>query len=152
MILEAPITLLKTRVELLNSVSIRSEFVEIMKNPKETMCRGLNATLVRESVYSLLHYATYRFIKDEIFYDKFGINSTFFPAFLAGTVAISFSQPFEVIRSKVSVEYKVSILECTAKIWQAQGWRGFFTGFVPRLLRKPINSGICWYILENLKA
>lgn len=115
------------------------------------MVKGLNATLIRESIYSLLHYTTYRFIKDEIFMNKFGINSSFFPAFFAGTVAISFSQPFEVIRSRVSVDYNVSIAECSAKIWQAQGWKGFFMGFVPRLLRKPINSGICWSILEGFK-
>jgi hypothetical protein len=34
---------------------------------------------------------------------------------------------------------------------KVQGWKGFFIGFLPRLLRKPINSGICWSILETVK-
>ena len=65
-----------------------------MKNPKKTLCKGLNATLVRESIYSLLHYTTYRFLKDEVFKNALGIETSFIPAFMAGTVAISFSQPF----------------------------------------------------------
>lgn len=147
---EAPLTLLKTRVEMLNSVSIKSELLEIFKKPKDNICKGLNATLVRESIYSLLHYTTYRFLKDEIFSAGLGINSNFIPAFLAGTVAISFSQPFEVIRSRVSTGFGISITECSSQIWHNQGWRGFYMGFIPRLLRKPINSGICWTVLENL--
>ena len=79
---------------MLNSVSIKSELSEILKKPKENISKGLNATLVRESVYSLLHYTTYRFLKDEVFYSMLGIDSNFIPAFLAGTMAISFSQPF----------------------------------------------------------
>lgn len=94
MAFEAPLTLLKTRVEMLNSSSIRSELSEILKKPKETLCKGLNATLVRESIYSLLHYTTYRFLKDDIFKSTLGVETAFAPAFLAGAVAISFSQPF----------------------------------------------------------
>ncbi len=80
-----------------------------------------------------------------------GIDSAFYPAFLAGTVAITISQPFEVLRSKVSLEKNVKMVECAKKIWTKQGWKGFFIGFMPRLIRKPINSGICWTILETVK-
>jgi hypothetical protein len=67
------------------------------------MCKGFNATLVRESVFSLIHYNAYRFLKDDIFNRALGIDSAFYPAFLAGALAITLSQPFEVIRSKVSL-------------------------------------------------
>jgi len=35
--------------------------------------------------------------------EKFQTKSAFIPAFLAGVVAITISQPFEVIRSKIAL-------------------------------------------------
>ena len=115
------------------------------------MVKGLKATLARETLYSLVHYNSYRFLKDEIFMEKMKIDTTFIPAFLAGTFAITISQPLEVIRSLVSFRGSISMNECARSIWTSNGWRGFFIGFLPRLCRKPINSGICWTILESVK-
>ena len=60
-------------------------------------------------------------------------------------------QPLEVIRSLVSFKGSITMSECIRSVWLNKGWRGFFIGFVPRLCRKPINSGICWTILESVK-
>ena len=83
--------------------------------------------------------------------NKFNIDSAFVPAFFAGTMAITLSQPLEVIRSKVSINGNLLIGECWKEILREHGWKGFFSGFLPRLCRKPINSGICWGLLEGLK-
>ena len=115
------------------------------------MLKGLKATVAREGVFSLIHYNSYRFFKDDILNKNYGIESTFCPAFLAGLLAITISQPFEVIRSLVSLEKNLKITDCTKKILSKHGWRGFFMGYTPRLLRKPINSGICWTVLETVK-
>lgn len=62
------------------------------------------------------------------------------------------SQPFEVIRSKVALaKGSVSFDILFKEIWKVNGWRTFFVGYLPRLMRKPINSGICWTIMENVK-
>jgi hypothetical protein len=75
-------------------------------------------------------------------------QTTFVPAFFAGIVAITVSQPFEVLRSKISLtKFNEPVLLFARLHWKEFGMRGFFLGFVPRLLRKPINSGICWSIL-----
>jgi hypothetical protein len=113
------------------------------------MCKGYKATIAREGVFSLIHYTSYRFLKDDFFLGHLGISSTFCPAFLAGVLAITISQPFEVIRSRVSLAAGLSTLDCARTIALKQGWRGFFVGYMPRLCRKPINSGICWSILET---
>ena len=115
------------------------------------MCKGLNATLARETAFSLAHYNTYRFLKDDFFMSTFNVDSTFIPAFLAGAFAITLSQPLEVIRSKVSLNSQISMSDCAKRIWAGQGWRGFFIGFIPRFCRKPINSGICWTVIESIK-
>ena len=151
MLFEAPLTLLKTRVEVVSSSSIKQEMMEILKNPKKEMCKGLKATLARETLFSLVHYNSYRFLKDDIFMHKFNMDTAFFPAFLAGVFAISVSQPLEVVRSMVSFKGEITMTECFQKVWAKQGWRGFFVGFIPRMCRKPINSGICWTIMETVK-
>lgn len=74
------------------------------------------------------------------------------PAFFAGVIAITMSQPFEVIRSKVALaKGSVSLETVFKEVWRANGWKAFFVGYLPRLLRKPINSGICWTIMDNVK-
>lgn len=79
---------------------------------------------------------------------KFQTDSAFLPAFLAGIVAITISQPFEVIRSKIALQkHNLGVLTILKAQYKAQGIKGFFLGFIPRLLRKPINSGICWTVV-----
>ena len=75
----------------------------IMGNPFRDSLRGLGSSLVRESCYTFFHYNTFRYLKDSFFPENFDMDSTFFSAFFAGIVAITVSQPFEVIRSQVSL-------------------------------------------------
>jgi uncharacterized membrane protein YjdF len=74
-----------------------------MENPAKEIKKGIGSTMAREGFYSLFHYNTYRLLKDDIFLGEMGIESTFMPAFFAAVVAITISQPFEVIRSKIAL-------------------------------------------------
>jgi predicted thioredoxin/glutaredoxin len=94
MIFEAPLTLLKTRVERISSKSVMEEAKIILRNPMKDSLRGLGSSLVRESIYTFFHYNTFRFLKDTVLMDHYNTNSTFIPAFVAGVVAITMSQPF----------------------------------------------------------
>ena len=47
---------------------------------------------------------------------KMNIDSAFIPAFFAGIIAITLSQPFEVIRSKVSINKDLRMIECGKRI------------------------------------
>jgi solute carrier family 25 protein 38 len=123
-----------------------------MRSPLKEYTRGLGTSLAREGLYTLFHYNIYRFLKDDIFQKKFNRTTTFVPAFVAGLAAITVSQPFEVLRNKISLNnFQGSVWIFVGKYFREAGPRGFFVGFVPRLLRKPINSGICWTILESLR-
>lgn len=99
-------------------------------------------------MYTFFHYNTYRLLKDDVFYGLYGKDWTFIPAFFAGVVAITVSQPFEVIRSKISLSKCNEPIGNLVQQLARGGWRGFFVGYLPRLCRKPINSGICWTVLE----
>ena len=47
MLFEAPLTLLKTRLEVVTSNSLKKEVSEILKKPRQNFSKGLNATLAR---------------------------------------------------------------------------------------------------------
>jgi hypothetical protein len=113
MMFEAPLTLLKTRIEVVSSATLKQELQTIMANPMDNFARGLNATLMRELVYSVIHYTTFRFLKDEIF----GSQLTFIPAFCAGAIAITLSQPLEVVRSRVSINPNLTVVSCGKNIF-----------------------------------
>lgn len=104
--------------------------------------------MAREGFYTLFHYNTYRYIKDDVLRARFNTEATFTPAFVAGIIAITVSQPFEVIRSQVSLAgSNESAFAVLSSHFRQTGLRGLFFGYIPRLVRKPINSGICWSIL-----
>lgn len=119
-----------------------------MRSPVQEYVKGLGSSLGREAVYTLFHYTTYRYLKDDLFQGKLQQELTFIPAFIAGVVAITVSQPFEVLRSQVSLSKgNESMMMLTTRCFRQFGLKGFFFGYVPRLVRKPINSGICWSIV-----
>ena len=97
----------------------------------------------------MFHYTTYRYLKDTVFLETFNIETTFLPSFIAGVVAITVSQPLEVIRNHVSLNnLNGSLIDFLGKYTRQYGWKGYFYGFVPRLIRKPVNSGISWSFYE----
>ena len=67
MTIEAPITLIKTRVEKIGSSNIMEEFKYILSNPSKGVLKGLGSTLAREGIYTFFHYNTFRYLKDSVF-------------------------------------------------------------------------------------
>jgi hypothetical protein len=119
-----------------------------MRSPLREYIKGLGSSLGREAFYTLFHYSTYRYLKDDFFLGQLQQEATFLPAFIAGVVAITVSQPFEVLRSQLSLNKgSESFVTLGTRCFRQFGLKGFFFGFVPRLVRKPINSGICWSIV-----
>ena len=158
--LTSPLGLLKTRKEVIakgsnqSSLSIAREV--IASENLKGLYRGTTPILFREALYSFAHYSTYQMLKND-FKDK--INSTvnsFVSPFIAGVIALTISHPFEVIRNRMQANNKYledskiysGPLEALKKIYKNEGVYGYFTGFIPRLFRKPINSGITWLLYD----
>lgn len=136
-------------MECVASASMRVELKKMISSPIKEFTKGLGPSVAREALYTLFHYNTYRYLKDEVFMKELNTRAAFIPAFFAGLVAILVSQPFEVIRSRISLrKVSESVVVLTCKHMKEFGIRGFFIGFLPRLLRKPVNSGICWSVVE----
>ena len=103
-------------------------------------------------MYTLFHYNTYRYLKDEAIPYYLNIKTTFLAAFMAGLIATTASQPFEVLRNQMSIKNpQPPLLTLIVDHYHQFGYRAYFAGFLPRVIRKPINSGICWSLFDLLK-
>lgn len=76
---------------------------------------------------------------------------------VSGLVATTVSHPFEIIRARMQIiskfdnnsdyEYK-GILDGFRKIYDHEGYSGFFRGLAPRLVRKPLANALTFTFFE----
>jgi len=160
MAITSPLSLIKTRMEIIteNPKSYSDIIKEVtMKDGKLGLFKGMNSILYRELVYTVFHYTIYRYLRDEVFSQssKYPVMSIL-PAFLAGLIGNTISHPFEVVRNRMQAptnlleESKnyINTYDAIKKIYQTEGFKGYFKGLVPRLIRRPLNSGITWMTYE----
>ena len=75
------------------------------------------------------------------------------PGFVSGFIANLISHPFEVVRNlQMGRNEYQNTVSTVCQIYKEQGLFGFYNGIFPRLIRKPINSGITWGIYEFLNT
>ena len=148
-----PLVLLKTRQEIL---TYQNSLISIARNVMirdsfKGFFKGTSSLFYRETIYSLLHYGLYRYLQDNISRKETWIEKLI-PAISAGVIALLVSHPFEVIRNRIQSDDSVlddakrykNVRHAIKKIHKIEGIKGFFRGLVPRLLRRPLNSGVTW--------
>jgi hypothetical protein len=159
----SPLILLKTRVELItetgNEKICRSLHKIYLEEKVAGLFKGVGSVLSRELVYSVFHYGFYRYLQDALEVEKKQGVYLAIPPFIAGVFAIFASHPFEVIRNRIMIDQRHidedkkyrGAFHGIYKVIQTEGTSGLFKGIVPRLLRKPVNSGIVWTCYELMK-
>lgn len=155
--LTAPFLLLKTRMELIDRshtsyMSILNDVLQ--KQGVRGLFQGFNSILWRDVSYTVFHYGMYQYLRDEVFTgSKSNAYISGIPAFIAGVIANLVSQPFEVVRNVVQADRHMGdsgLMRNLGAIYRKDGMGGFFKGILPRLIRKPVNSGITWMVYEVL--
>ncbi|KAJ3103435.1 hypothetical protein HDU97_010181 [Phlyctochytrium planicorne] len=71
---------------------------------------------------------------------------------ISGVTSTALTQPFDVLKTRIQLrpaEYRNSYLGFL-KIAKEEGYRGFFIGLMPRVLRKSLSSAITWTVYEEL--
>lgn len=76
---------------------------------------------------------------------------------LSGLFTISLMQPFQVIKTSMMIIYnkekQVKMREMISKIRNEEGFKGFYRGFIPSLIKTVFGSAIYFAVLEfNKKA
>lgn len=134
---------------------------------------GLKISLIRDVPFSGIFYPFYNFFKDK-YCILFGLNFhdhmssadramklayiTSLASFSANVVSCVVTHPLDLIRTRVyfqfynkdKTQHYNSITEAILKIYEHDGFQGYFRGLLPRIARKGFGSIIAWGIYEYL--
>lgn len=71
---------------------------------------------------------------------------------IAGLLASVITQPFDVIKTKMQLYPNQfnSLLEAVLYVHKKYGYRGYFKGLVPRMLRRTLMAAMAWTVYENV--
>eukprot|EP00842_Homolaphlyctis_polyrhiza_P004330 jgi/Hompol1/4899/HPOL_004009-RA len=152
-----PVTVIKIRYEsnLYTDRTILSSIKSIAtKDGPAGFFRGFGATALRDAPSAglyVLFYENFRFLFRSIgVLDAASVNMS--SGLFAGLCSTLATQPFDTVKTRMQLkpsEYR-RLLSSFVRIAREEGWNGFFSGTLPRLLRKSIGSAISWTIYEEL--
>eukprot|EP01017_Pseudomicrothorax_dubius_P042467 TRINITY_DN6936_c0_g3_i1.p1 TRINITY_DN6936_c0_g3~~TRINITY_DN6936_c0_g3_i1.p1 ORF type:complete len:301 (-),score=42.19 TRINITY_DN6936_c0_g3_i1:132-1034(-) len=86
--------------------------------------------------------------------------ATFISGMIGGSIASVATQPFEVIRTRIQVNFHgktndqeyTGILDAIKRIHKEEGPQGFMRGLLPRLMRKPLNNALTFTLFEIMST
>lgn len=165
-----PIVVLKTRFEVVgnNQYSSIKDAVSSMykREGLKGFYTGILPTLYRDVPYAGIQYSTYKFTMEQYSkyilkggnpYDSSMLVSIFGAA--SATFAVLMTYPFENLRVRLQchdlesmANVRLSSLTSMVKtVYTEEGVRGFYLGFVPRLLKKVTSGAVLWVLYENMR-
>jgi len=168
----SPLVVIKTRFEVAGVneyTSIRSAFKSTYKREGlRGFYKGVFPTLLRDVPYSGIQYSCYNFLLDS--YSKLILRGedakskspvVFTMSALSSIFAVMMTYPFDNLR----VRYQCSEFSNFEKnggglsgwfrlvdqIYKTEGIRGFYAGYVPRLMKKATTYSLMWTLYEKIK-
>ncbi len=146
-----PITNVKTRLEAAASagrpiVSLPHALASALRAEGAlALWRGLLPTIASNAPFSAVHYAVYRAAQVRLaprLGDGLPLNFTAGAA--AAAVATTVTQPFDVLRTRSMLQLGDSV----PSLWKEP--RAIFSGFGPRLVKRPLQTALLWSIYEEM--
>ena len=142
-----PMSLLKTRFEssIYKYSSVSEAIIHIYKNEGITaLFRGYSAQFLRDAPQNGLFLVIYKQLQKS-FGESYWQSGCY--AFIGSFLSCGLTQPFDVIRTHMQLypEFKIKtiIVNLFAK-------HRFFDGFLARVFRRSLSSGLTWGIFEFL--
>ncbi|XP_003974124.1 mitochondrial coenzyme A transporter SLC25A42 [Takifugu rubripes] len=125
-----------------------------------SLWRGNSAT-----VFRVMPYAAIQFCSHELFKTRLGVHYGYqgkalppFPRFmagsLAGTTAVMLTYPLDMVRARMAVtarEMYSNIMHVFVRIFQEEGVKTLYRGFMPTILGVIPYAGITFFTYETLK-
>jgi Mitochondrial carrier protein len=156
-ILFNPINMMKTRFEVLGNNEYKSIFSAVCKIYKKEgisgFYKGTIPSLMKDVPYSGLQYSLYQSImgcNERIRENKIGIVIA---AGLSSSMAIMITYPFDNLRVRAQFNQgsPMKMLGLIKEIFEKEGIKGFYKGYLPRLIKKIFGGAITWSIYEFYK-
>ena len=128
-----------------------------MNNGILSWWRGNSATMARVIPYAAIQFTAHEQLKRKlgsVNHEALPPGKRFIAGSLAGAAAVCFTYPFDMVRARMAVAGKLqySTLRQTFKtIYQQEGAKTFFNGFVPTLVGITPYAGTSFFMYESLK-
>lgn len=120
---------------------------------------GLTATMLRNAAFNFVYFGMYYTTRDLL--ERAPTRSGLLMqqvslGFAAGTVASVFNMPFDVVKSRIQSSSGTDLndktfLRTATVLYRENGYKVFFRGFQPKLLRLGPGGGIIIVCYETLK-
>ena len=174
--LSNPLIVIKTRLEVLgfSEYSSLNDAATKIYNQEgaKGFFTGLKVSLIRDVPFSGLFFPIYEICK--VFYsnilmfdylDEARTNRAFYLALISSLSSITanfgsclITHPLDIIRTRVffqkfnkdQTQHYQSISTAILKIYEFDGFIGYFRGITPRIIRKGLGNIIAWGIFEYL--
>lgn len=164
-ILINPVSVIKTRFEVVGFNSYNSIFEAVNKIRKEEgykgFFKGLKPGLVKDVPASAIFYSLYEFFKTRL--DHFGIQNIQYQAALSSLattiILIVVTNPLDVLRVRLlylhfshnkNHDYK-GIISGIYQIARQEGLHGLLSGIAPKFIKKSVAGIAVWTSYETLK-
>jgi len=167
-----PMNVIKTRFEVVGSNQYNSILHAVksiyQKDGIKGFYKGIVPTIIRDVPYSGLQYSSYRLGMDlwgqHISRNKNPYDSSLVVSFVGAVssiFAVLVTYPFDNIRVRLqcndmlgvnnaSSEHK-GMTSMTRYVYQTEGLKGFYLGYVPRLMKKGTATALSWVVYEKLR-
>jgi len=162
-----PITVVKTRFEVVGVneyTSIRHAVESIyQKEGMKGFYKGILTTLMRDVPFSGIQYSSYKFCLD--IYKNY-LNPSHNPfdspllisfiGAISGVYAVMLTYPFDNLRVRLQC-YDMSNLQIKGlfdlirQIYREEGIKGYYLGYLPRLMKKAASSALTWTLYESVR-
>jgi len=122
---------------------------------------GYTATLVMNVPYSGTYFASYEFFKKSLSPD--GTHSNLVNCIsggAAGVLSAALTNPLDVARTRLQTQSDVigtgqrkylNMHQAVTLLWREEGFRGFSSGIIPRMVFHSTSAAICWATYEYMK-
>lgn len=168
----SPINVIKTRFEVVGVneyTSIPSAFRSTyQKEGLRGFYKGVFSTLLRDVPYSGIQYSCYRFLLD--IYSKLFLHGeeaknkstvVFAISGISSIYAVMLTYPFDNLRVRYQCSEFASFdkngkglagfAQLVMKIYTEEGIKGFYAGYIPRLMKKAFTASLSWTLYEKFK-
>lgn len=158
-----PVTVVKTRYE--SGVFSYGSLSQAMRQTYVSegargLTSGLLPTIMRDAPFSGLYFMFYSKLKTLCVVSSHSSSNTssispiltFICGLNAGLMASIVTHPMDVIKTRMQIYPKEfsSVISTVILIMNERGFRGFFSGLLPRMIRRTLVASMAWTVYEGL--
>lgn len=153
-----PITVVKTRFESgeYRYRSITNALTQIYsKEGIRGLTCGLVPTVIRDAPFSGIYLMFYTQLKQaippEVLKSDFQAGAQFGCGIVAGILASAVTQPADVVKTKMQLYPSLypNVTSVLLHLHERYGFRGYFKGLAPRMLRRTLMAAMAWTFYEQ---